>query len=422
MITINDKYLDRHISKDELNEIIKNEAKPAYEKVMKGTGGGAGIGLGWRDLPNKIDKNEVKRIQQTAAQIRANNDILVVLGIGGSYLGARAVIDSLQPENDSLKVLYAGIDLSSAYLTKIFQKLEGKHWSICVISKSGTTTEPAIALRIFRQKLAEKYGEEADRRVYAITDAQKGTLHDLAKSKNWPMFVVPDDIGGRYSVMSPVGLLPIATAGIDIEELLRGAADQSKDNNDSIKYAACRNLLDRKGFATEMLASFETRFVFVNEWWKQLFGESEGKNNQALWLSSVIYSTDLHSLGQFLQDGSRVNFETIVNIEKCSEKFIVPDTGEDDGVQYLAGKSLEFINNAAFRATVQAHHDGDNGGVPVIILNIPELTAYHIGSFLYFMMMSCAISAYILSPDGNPFNQPGVEIYKNNMFKLLGKK
>jgi glucose-6-phosphate isomerase len=424
MITLNDKYLDRYIDETELSEMLDGEAEVAYRKVMDGTGAGADVGLGWVGLPANFDAAELAAIKKAAQHIRQNFDALVVVGIGGSYLGARAVIESLRPDRDQLVVYFAGKDLNALEMERLFDKLEGKNWAINVVSKSGETTEPAVALRILRSKLAKDFPDDADQRIFATTDAAKGTLHDLAIKRGWQRFVVPDDIVGRYSVLSAVGLLPIAAAGIDIDQLLQGAADQSKDNSTAVKYAAIRNLLYRKDFAVEILGSFSPTGRFLSEWWKQLFGESEGKNNQALWLSSVKYSTDLHSLGQFIQDGRRIAFETVLKVQNTPEDVIIPplDTDEDDGVGYLTGKSLESVNRAAFEATIAAHHDAAHGGVPVLVLMIPELSAYHLGSYLYFMMMSCAVSAYILSPNGNPFNQPGVEFYKDNMFKLLGKK
>jgi glucose-6-phosphate isomerase len=421
MITIDSKYLDKYIAQNELDNMVKSESEIAYQKVMDGTGAGAEIGLGWRDLPNNFDQAELARIKQTALEIREKYDALVVIGIGGSYLGARAVIEVLQSPDDSLEIWFAGRDLSSTEMEKLFRRLEGKNWAINVVSKSGTTTEPALALRILRAKLSQQFGDTADQRIFATTDANKGTLHDLAQQRGWSMFVVPDNIGGRYSVLSAVGLLPIAAAGIDIDQLLRGAADQSADNSAAIQYAASRNLLYRQGFAVEILSSFAPTGRFLSEWWKQLFGETEGKNNQALWLSSVKYTTDLHSLGQFIQDGHRIAFETIVQVANQPADITIPPLDDDDGVGYLAGKTLADINQAAFQAVVQAHHDAAHGGVPVIVLEMPEMSAYHVGAYLYFMMMACAVSAYILAPNGNPFDQPGVEFYKQNMFKLLGK-
>lgn len=422
MITFNERYLDRYMDKKEIDNKINENGKGALDKVLHGTAKGADVGLGWRDLPSTFDKSEIERIKKTASSIVEQSDVLVVIGIGGSYLGARAVIEAVQPNKEPVKVIYAGKDLSTIEYKKIEDELDGKNWSICIISKSGTTTEPAVALRLLRQKLTYKYGDKADERIYAITDENKGTLHDLAIAKGWPRFVVPDNIGGRYSVISPVGLLPIACAGIDIDQLLQGALDQSTDNSAALRYATVRNLLNEKGLSVEILATFEPSFSFVNEWWKQLFGESEGKNNKGIWPSSVVYTTDLHSLGQFVQDGSRIAFETFINVEESNDNVLLPSTSENDGVEYLSGKTLDFMNKSAQEATVKAHYEAEYGGVPINILNIPKLDAYNIGAFLYFMMMSCAISAYILAPDGNPFDQPGVEFYKKNMFKLLGKE
>jgi glucose-6-phosphate isomerase len=423
VITLNDKYLDRYIDGKELAEMLATEAEVAYRKVIDGTAAGADVGLGWVKLPAEFDADELARIKQTAQQIRDKFDALVVIGIGGSYLGTRAIVESLRPDRDKMVLYFAGKDLNALEIDRLYDKLEGKSWAINVVSKSGTTTEPAVALRILRAKLHADFPDDADQRIFATTDAEKGTLHDLAVKRGWQRFVVPDDIVGRYSVLSAVGLLPIAAAGIDIDQLLKGAADQSQDNSAAIEYAAIRNLLYRKNFAVEILGSFSPTGRFLSEWWKQLFGESEGKNNQALWLSSVKYSTDLHSLGQFIQDGHRVAFETVLKVQNTPEDVVIPPpiSDEDDGVGYLTGKTLETINSAAYQATIAAHHDAAYGGVPVLVLTIPEMDSYNIGAFLYFMMMSCAISAYILAPEGNPFNQPGVEFYKENMFKLLGK-
>jgi glucose-6-phosphate isomerase len=422
MITLNNEYLDRYIDGKELSDMLAAEAETAYRKVIDGSGAGADVGLGWVKLPSGFDAEELARIKQTAQHIRENFDTLVVIGIGGSYLGARAVIELLQSPYDQIEVIFAGRDLGSSEMTKLLGRLKRKNWAINVVSKSGTTTEPAIALRILRAQLSEQFGEDADQRIYATTDAKSGTLHDLADQKGWPRFVVPDDIGGRYSVMSAVGLLPIAAAGIDIDQLLKGAADQSENNTVSISYAAIRNLLYRKGFSIEILCSFSPNFTFLNEWWKQLFGETEGKNNLGLWPSSVVYSTDLHSLGQFIQDGRRIGFETMLKVDDTADKVAIPPSDDADGVGYLSGKTLAEVNGVVFQAAAQAHHDAEYGGVPVITLSLPQISAYEIGALLYFMMMSCATSAYILAPAGNPFNQPGVEFYKKNMFKLLGKK
>jgi glucose-6-phosphate isomerase len=422
MITLNSEYLDRYIKSAELDEMLSTEAKVAYRKVIDGTGAGADIGLGWVNQPTAFDAVELAKIKQAAATIRQNFDTLVVVGIGGSYLGAKAVIELLQPFNDQLEVIFAGKDLDTVAAAELLRRLDGKNWAINVVSKSGTTTEPALALRILRSMLSKKYGAEADQRIYATTDASKGTLHDLAVERGWERFVVPDDIGGRYSVLSAVGLLPIAAAGIDIDQLLQGAAEQASDNGAAIQYAAVRNLLYRKNFSVEILGDFSSKFCYLNEWWKQLFGESEGKNNQALWPASVIYSTDLHSLGQYIQDGRRIGFETMIKVEQAPDGVVVPPLDDDDGVGYLAGKSLADINRVVFVAAAQAHHDAAHGGVPVVVLSMPEISAAEVGALLYFMMMACAVSAYILDPDGNPFDQPGVEFYKNNAFKLLGKK
>ncbi len=396
---------------------MRSRVEAARDTTMHGTGEGAEYGLGWRDLPENYDKQEFDRIKSTAEKIRGDSDILVSIGIGGSYLGSQAVIDLLGNDS-STKVLFTGNSLSSTELNKIMGELEGKNWSINVISKSGTTTEPAIAFRILREKLIEQYGETASGRIYATTDANKGTLHDLAVRENYERFVVPDDIGGRYSVLTAVGLLPIAVAGINIDELMDGAKEaKSQSITDAMTYAAIRNALYEKGYSVEVMSSFEPSFRQMAEWWKQLFGESEGKDMKGILPDSMGFTTDLHSLGQYVQDGKRQVFETVINIEKSPEKIIIPHNDDNgDELEYLAGKTLSFVNQKALEATVLAHSEG---GVPVTSINIAELNPHEIGYFIYFMEMSAAISAYTLGV--NPFNQPGVEEYKRHMFEGLGK-
>ena len=404
--------LDDKYAKVDYSAIL-DRAEMAYQTVMDGTGDGNEF-LGWAKLPENYDQDEFARIKQAATKIRTDSDVLVVVGIGGSYLGARAVIE-LMGSND-IEVVFAGNSLSSIELDKLLKRLDGKDWSINVISKSGTTLEPAIAFRILSAKLYERYGDGASERFYATTDANKGVLHDQAVNNGYEMFVVPDDIGGRYSVLTAVGLLPIAVVGIDINELMSGAKNAMTDGkNDAIKYAAIRNALYENGFCVESLACFEPSFAMTNEWWKQLFGESEGKDGKGILPDSMIFTTDLHSLGQYVQDGKCQLFETIVNFEKSPVQISIPDSdGNGDGLNYLAGRELSYANQQAYEATVLAHHEG---GVPVILLNIPEINAYEIGYFIYFMEMACAVSAYMLGV--NPFNQPGVEAYKNHMFRLL---
>lgn len=407
------------VSEKEL-EAISKQAKTAHGYIFNGGGPGEEF-LGWVSLPEDYDKEELARIKDAVRRIRENSEVLVSIGIGGSYLGARAVIDLLQDEEDSFEVVFAGKSLSARELNGILRRLEGKDWSINVISKSGTTTEPAVALRILRQKLIEKYGEEeADRRTFATTDRERGTLHDLTVRRGWEMFVIPDNIGGRYSVLTAVGLLPIAAAGIDIDALMSGAKaaheDLLKDDNAAVQYAAARNILLEKGYDIEVMSCFEPAWASLNEWWKQLFGESEGKDKKGILPDSMIFTTDLHSLGQYMQDGERHVFESFVAIDEPMSDIKVPEGQEDDGVGYLTGQNLSYINEKALEATVKAHADG---GVPVNIIRLSRVGAYEIGYFIYFMEVACGVSAYIAGV--NPFNQPGVEEYKKNMFALLGK-
>ncbi len=377
---------------------------------------------GWVDLPVKYDKDEFARIEKAAEKINGDSDVLVCIGIGGSYLGHRAVIEALGGERGRTKIVYAGNSLSSLALNRALKEIEGKDFSINVISKSGTTTEPAVAFRIFKQKLIEKYGEEeAARRIYATTDANKGALHDEATAKGYGSFVVPDNIGGRYSVLTSVGLLAIATAGINIRLLMDGAEEERfsliSNGGYAAEYATVRNCLLDRHYDIEVLANFEPQFTMFNEWWKQLFGESEGKDGLGIFPASVIDSTDLHSMGQYLQEGRRNLFETFVEIDSDLSHAAVPALGENlDGLQYLEGRELDYINRRACEATRQAHADG---GVPVLEIVMPALDERSIGALIYFFEMSCALSGFLLGV--NPFNQPGVEAYKNNMFKLLGK-
>jgi glucose-6-phosphate isomerase len=413
-------YVKLFVSDDEIAAIWPR-VEAARDKVMNGTGEGSDF-LGWRDLPENYDKVEFARIKTAAERIRGDSDVLVVVGIGGSYLGARAVIELLG-ENSQPKVLFAGNSLSSIELDKVLRELDGRDWSINVISKSGTTLEPAVAFRILRDRLVEQYGEAARQRIYATTDAERGTLHDLAVREGYERFVVPDDIGGRYSVLTAVGLLPIAVAGIDIDELMSGARDAVSTGSHSamdtaMQYAAMRNILYEKGFSVEILSSFEPSFHYMAEWWKQLFGESEGKDGRGILPDSMTFTTDLHSLGQYVQDGKRQVFETFVNFEKSPVEIAIPSSDDNgDGLNYLAGQNLSFANRKAYEATALAHFEG---GVPVMTLNIPAINTREIGYFIYFMELAAAISAYILGV--NPFNQPGVEAYKQHMFRGLGRK
>jgi glucose-6-phosphate isomerase len=405
----------------------------AHDQLHNQTGTGSDY-LGWIDLPIAYDKAEFARIQKAAKQIQSDSDALVVIGIGGSYLGARAAIEMLSHSFYNLmpkgkrttpEIYFVGNNISSTYVTHLLQLLVGKDISVNVISKSGTTTEPAIAFRIFRELLEKKYGKEAARkRIYATTDRAQGALKKLATEEGYESFIIPDDVGGRYSVLTPVGLLPIAVAGIDIEAMMQGAADASKlyanpnvNENECYQYAAVRNALYRKGKATEILVNYEPALHFVSEWWKQLFGESEGKDNKGIFPAAVDFSTDLHSMGQFVQEGSRNLFETVIQVEVVAEQIVIgTDADNLDGLNFLSGKTMDFINKKAFQGTMLAHLDG---GVPNLIVTIPNISPYSFGYLVYFFEKACGISGYLLGV--NPFDQPGVEAYKKNMFALLGK-
>ena len=377
---------------------------------------------GWVDLPINYDKEEFARIKAAAKKINEDSDVLVCIGIGGSYLGHRAVIETLGGERGRTKIVYAGNSLSPRMLEKAIAEVGDKDFSINVISKSGTTTEPAVAFRVFKQKLIDKYGEEeAAKRIYATTDANKGALHDEAVAKGYETFVVPDNIGGRYSVLTAVGLLAIAVAGVNIDALMDGAEEERavliSDGGAAAEYAAMRNVLLGKGYDIEILANFEPQFVMFNEWWKQLFGESEGKEGKGIYPASVVDSTDLHSMGQYIQEGRRALFETFVEVQGEYRGVTVPSFGENlDGLQYLEGKELDYINKTANAATREAHMAG---GVPVLEILAPEIDERALGGLIYFFEMACALSGFTLGV--NPFNQPGVEAYKNRMFELLGK-
>lgn len=403
------------VAEDELAQKVA-QARTFVQKAQEDTFGG------WVDLPIAYDKDEFARIKSAAAKINSDSDYLVCIGIGGSYLGHRAVIEALGGEKGRTKIIYAGNSLSPLALQKTIDTIGDKDFSVNVISKSGTTTEPAVAFRIFKQMLVAKYGEnEAGKRIYATTDANKGALHDEAVAKNYARFVVPDNIGGRYSVLTAVGLLAIATAGIDIDTLMDGAEEERSalisDGGAAAEYAAVRNLLLAKNYNIEILANFEPNFAMFNEWWKQLFGESEGKENKGIFPASVIDSTDLHSMGQYIQEGRRNLFETFVEIEHTLGEIAVPTLAEDlDGLKYLEGKEMDYICKKANEATRSAHA---TGGVPILEVKLPELSARTLGGLIYFFETSCALSGFTLGV--NPFNQPGVEAYKTNMFKLLGK-
>lgn len=406
-------------------ELLKWQEKVSevHKKINNKTGEGSEF-LGWVDLPVNYDKQEFDRIKLAAEKIRNDSQFLVVIGIGGSYLGSRAVIEALGGDS-KVKVLFAGNNLSSRYLRDILKQIEGKEVSLNVISKSGTTTEPALAFRILREWMENKYGEKANERIYATTDKEKGVLKNLATKKAYETFVVPDDIGGRYSVLTAVGLLPIAVAGINIDELMNGAKqareDFNKENileNEAYKYAVVRNIYYVSGKLVEILANYEPCLHYISEWWKQLFGESEGKDKKGIMPASVDLTTDLHSMGQYIQDGNRILFETVLNVEEDKEKILIKEENEDgDGLNFLAEKTLDFVNKKAMEGTIQAHIDG---GTPNIIINLPRLDEFNLGYLIYFWQKACAMSGYLLGV--NPFNQPGVEVYKKNMFKLLGKE
>ncbi len=428
-VTLNDKHLREFVSNDEYTSIVP-QIKAAHDLLHNKTGLGNDF-VGWVDLPVKYDKDEFARIKKAAEKIRQDTDVFIVIGIGGSYLGARAAIEFLKSPNYNVlpkntpDIYFTGNSISSTALAELLQICEGKNVSINMISKSGTTTEPAIAFRIFRELLEKKYGKEgAKERIYCTTDKAKGTLKSLATKEGYETFVVPDDVGGRYSVLTAVGLLPIAVAGCDIDALMAGAAEAREalmekdiEKNDCYKYAAIRNILYRKGKLVELLVSYEPAFTMMNEWWKQLFGESEGKDNKGIFPASVVFSTDLHSMGQYIQDGSRILFETVVQIGKPKyELTIGTDPTNVDGLNFLAGKTVDFVNKKAFEGTVLAHTDGK---VPNIVLDIPEVSEKELGYLIYFFEKACAISGYTMCL--NPFNQPGVESYKKNMFALLGK-
>lgn len=428
-LTFSGKYAGDAVNAASL-AAIEPEVRKAHEMLRSGTGKGSDF-TGWVNLPAEYDKAEFAAIQDAAKQIQAHSDILIVIGIGGSYLGARAVIELLKSNlynalpKDTPDIYFAGNTISSASLAELLRICEGKDFSVNVISKSGTTTEPAVAFRVFRELLIKKYGaEEAAKRIFVTTDKQKGTLKSLADREGYPTFVVPDAVGGRYSVLTAVGLLPIAVAGIDIEALMNGAADAMRqyDNpnlseNDCYKYAAIRNILYRSGKKVELCVAYEPCFTLMCEWFKQLFGESEGKDGVGIYPSSAVFSTDLHSLGQYIQQGERHLFETVVLFKEPKEDlFIGIDPENIDGLNFLAGKSLSYVNRKAFEGTVLAHADG---GVPNLVIECERIDEYNVGFLIYFFELACAISGYVLGV--NPFDQPGVESYKKNMFALLGK-
>jgi len=414
-------------------ENMKEQIKAAHQQLHQKTGAGNDF-LGWVEHPVSYDKKEFAEIIKAAEEIRSNSEVLIVIGIGGSYLGARAALEMLHhsfynmlpaSKRKSPAVYFLGNNISSTYMKHLFELIEGMEVSVCVVSKSGTTTEPAVAFRHMKAYMEDKYGRaQAAKRIYAITDANRGALKKLADAEGYKSFVISDDIGGRYSVLTPVGLLPLAASGLDITKMLEGAAAAYQEyNNDDLmtnecyKYAAVRNILYRKNKAIEVLVSYEPSLQYFMEWWKQLYGESEGKDGKGIFPASMLFSTDLHSLGQFVQDGARNMFETIINVEKPREEVVIIDDKENlDGLNFISGKSMDYVNKQAFKGTMLAHNDG---GVPISVLNVPELNEYYFGYMVYFFEKACGISGYVLGV--NPFDQPGVEEYKKNMFALLGK-
>ena len=428
-IKLNDKYVSSFVRSHEYASMqtMVNEA----DRLLRTKSGAGNAFLGWVDLPKNYDREEFARIKESAKKIQKSCDVLVVIGIGGSYLGARAVIEYLKSplynnlKKDTPDIYFAGNNISATALNEILAICEGRDVCVNVISKSGTTTEPAIAFRVFRSLLEKKYGKEgAKDRIFVTTDKARGTLKSFSTDAGYETFVVPDDVGGRFSVLTAVGLLPIAVAGIDIDALMAGALDASDrytetdiEKNDCYRYAALRNILYRKGKTLEVLASYEPNCAMLNEWWKQLYGESEGKDQKGIFPASVIFSTDLHSLGQFIQDGNRNIFETVIDIADMKTSFEIPnDPANIDGLNFLSGMDLDDVKKTALQGTVLAHVDG---GVPNMILEINEKSAFVLGELLYFFELACAISGYISAV--NPFDQPGVESYKKNMFALLGK-
>ncbi|MBR6848571.1 MAG: glucose-6-phosphate isomerase [Bacteroidales bacterium] len=415
----------------EMMQSYESQIASTYNTIYNRTGAGNDF-LGWVNLPSEIDESLIADIEKTAANLRKKSEIFVVIGIGGSYLGARAVIEALQnhfaPLTDAKPlVVYAGHNMSEDYLHELMAILDKKDYSMAVISKSGTTTEPAIAFRILKQHIINKYGEqEAASRIIAITDKAKGALKQLANVKGYKTYIVPDDVGGRFSVLTPVGLLPIAMAGIDIRQLINGAIEIEKlcksnptlNGNFVSEYAVVRHILYGMGKTNEIMVNYEPRLVYFSEWWKQLYGESHGKNGKGIFPASVTFSTDLHSMGQYIQDGIRNLFETVISVENSDHELRIPMENEDlDQLNYIAGKRISEVNHKAELGTMLAHEDG---GVPNIRIVIPEISAYVLGQLIYFFEMGCALSGYML--EVNPFDQPGVEAYKKNMFALLGKK
>ena len=412
---------------------IKAGVQAARETLVEKTGAGNDF-LGWIDLPVDYDKEEFGRIKKAAEKIQKDSDVLLVIGIGGSYLGARAAIEFLshsfynnlpKEKRKTPEIYFVGNSISSKYIHDLMDLVDGKDFSINIISKSGTTTEPAIAFRVFKEMLEKKYGKaEAAKRIYATTDKARGALKHVADEEGYETFVVPDDVGGRFSVLTAVGLLPIAVSGADITKLMEGAASGRElalntpfEENDAVKYAVIRNILHQKGKAVEVLANYEPSLHYVSEWWKQLYGESEGKDQKGIFPASVDLTADLHSMGQFIQDGSRIMYETVLEVETCEDEIVMGEEAVDlDGLNYLAGKNVDFVNKSAMNGTILAHTDGN---VPNLLVKIPAQDEFSLGQLFYFFEFACGVSGYMLGV--NPFNQPGVESYKKNMFALLGK-
>ena len=431
-LNFNYQFAKNFFNENELRQ-IKPYVELANEVLTSKSGAGSDF-LGWVDLPENYDKDEFARIKKAAEKIKNDSEVLIVIGIGGSYLGAKAAIEFLshsfynnlpKDKRKTPEIYFAGTNMSGVYLQHLIEVVGDRDFSVNVISKSGTTTEPAIAFRVFKKMLEEKYGkEEAAKRIYATTDKEKGALKTLATAEGYETFVVPDNVGGRFSVLTAVGLLPIAAAGIDIDDLMAGAKDamndfanKNMDENQALQYAAVRNILHRKGKDLELMVNYEPRVHYLAEWWKQLFGESEGKEGKGLYPTSADFSADLHSLGQYIQQGQRLFFETVVSIGKPEVEFVIESDKENlDGLNFIAGKTLDYVNKKATDGVILAHVDGN---VPNLGINIPEVTPYHLGYTFYFFEKACGVSGYLLGV--NPFDQPGVEAYKKNMFALLGK-
>ncbi len=418
---LDDSRVKGFINEGELSQ-WNERVSEIHKKIHEKTGEGNDF-LGWLDLPAEYNKEEFDRIKIAAEKIRNDSDVLVVIDIGGPYLSARSVIGALSGD-EKVEIYFTGHDLSSLQMIDLLKKIEGKNVSLAVISKSGTTTEPAVAFRILREWMENKYGQEVNKRIYAVTDKEKGTLKKLSTIKGYETFIVPDDVGGRYSALTPMGLLPMAVAGINIEELIKGAQKAREDfnnenliENDCYKYAVYRNIFYKQGKLVEVLANYEPCLFYMSEWWKQLFGESEGKDKKGIFPATVSFTADLHSMGQYMQDGNRILMETVLSIEEDDNKLVIKEDLDNlDELNFVAGKTMEEINKIAMESTVAAHTEG---GVPNLIIRLPKLDEFNLGYLIYFFQKACAMSGYLLGV--NPFNQPGVEVYKKKMFALLGK-